>query len=607
MLKPQVSETREIISLDGLWNFEVTNTTDIASEYTGSRILKPTLQCPVPASYNDIFVDQKIRDHVGWVYYQRQVIVPRGWKGQRYLLRFDSAQHHARVFVNSSEVAEHRGGFTPFEADITKIVEPGEKFYLTVAVNNELSWETIPPGRVEVLRDGKRKQHYQHDFFNYAGLARSVYLVCTPKMYIKDITVTTNVVEDSTGEVSYTVDLVNLTPSAKCSVTLLDEENETVGHSFGSQGRIKVEHAHLWQPGAAYLYQLLVEIEDHNIVQDAYTLPIGIRSVKISGNRFLINNKPFYFTGFGKHEDTPVRGKGFDPVYMVHDFKLLEWLGANSLRTAHYPYAEEVLDYADRHGIVVIDETAAVGLNLNIIAGVTGGKMTPTFSPTAISDKTQAAHAQAIRELIQRDKNHPSVVTWCISNEPASSEQGAREYFGPLVQLTRSLDPTRPICFTNMGLARVDTELITDLFDMLCLNRYYGWYTHQGDLRSAEAVLEADLRGWAAAHNKPILMTEYGADTVAGLHSAFETPWSEEYQSEFLEMFHRVFDRVDSLVGEHVWSFSDFACPAAIVRVDGNKKGVFTRERRPKGAAQILRRRWMGRDAWGMVREELSE
>ena len=108
------------------------------------------------------------------------------------------------------------------------------------------------------------------------------------------------------------------------------------------------------------------------------------------GQRFLINGEPFYFRGFGKHEDTAVRGKGHDDVFMVHDFALMEWLGANSFRTSHYPYAEEVLEYADRHGIVVIDEAPGVGINSGLAAGVFGATPFTTFSPDTISEATQA-------------------------------------------------------------------------------------------------------------------------------------------------------------------------------------------------------------------------
>jgi beta-glucuronidase len=127
------------------------------------------------------------------------------------------------------------------------------------------------------------------------------------------------------------------------------------------------------------------------------------------------------------------------------------------------------------------------------------------------------------------------------------------------------------------------------------VNRYYGWYMQTGDLEAAEPRLEAELHAWAAKHVKPIIVTEYGADAMPGLHSLDAAVWTEEYQTELLEMAHRVFDRVDAVVGEHVWNFADFATGPSFIRVEGNKKGVFTRERRPKAAAYHLRQRW--RDA----------
>ena len=98
-----------------------------------------------------------------------------------------------------------------------------------------------------------------------------------------------------------------------------------------------------------------------------------MRTVKVDGIEFLINGEPFYFRGFGKHEDVAVLGKGHNDAHLLHDFELLKWIGANSFRTSHYPYAEDVLDYADRQGIVIIDETAAVGLNMGLGGGIFGG------------------------------------------------------------------------------------------------------------------------------------------------------------------------------------------------------------------------------------------
>jgi beta-glucuronidase len=134
--------------------------------------------------------------------------------------------------------------------------------------------------------------------------------------------------------------------------------------------------------------------------------------------------------------------------------------------------------------------------------------------------------------------------------------------------------------------------MMTDLFDVIMLNRYYGWYVYAGDLAAAERALEAELTAWAQKYDKPIIITEYGSDTLAGLHDVNGTTWTEEYQVQVLDMCHRVFDRVDAVVGEQIWNFADFATGPGVLRVDGNKKGVFTRERRPKASAHLLRRRW---------------
>ncbi|WP_029432101.1 beta-glucuronidase [Blastococcus sp. URHD0036] len=586
MLKPRPTPTRELVNLDGLWRFGVAGR--VQDEPWTGRLETP-LEAPVPASYNDLFTDPAIRDHVGWAWYQRQVRVPRGWDGERVLLRFDAATHAGRVYVDDRLVAEHVGGYTPFEADITDVVSAGQEFRLTVGVSNELTNVTIPPGKITVDQFGTRKQTYLHDFYNYAGLARSVWLYSRPATHVEDVTIRTGV-DGSAGTVDYAV---RTSAAADVRVRALDETGAEVGSGTGAEGTLRIDGVTLWRPGAAYLYDLVVEVLDGDTVVDSYTEPFGVRTVEVRGTEFLINGEPFYFTGFGKHEDTPVRGKGHDDAYLVHDFQLMEWIGANSFRTAHYPYAEEVLEFADRHGIVVIDETAAVGINLAVQGGLTGLAPEPTFSPETFNDETRAAHAQHLRELIARDKNHPSVVMWCIANEPSSNEEGAREYFEPLIRLTRELDPTRPLTSTAVMFARADNDLIADLLDVLSINRYFGWYVATGDLATAETYLEGDLRAWAAL-GKPVMMAEYGADTMPGLHSVWDQPWSEEYQASYLEMNHRVFDRVEAFVGEHVWNFADFQTSNGIHRVDGNKKGVFTRDRKPKTAAHTLRSRWRG-------------
>ncbi len=590
MLRPQDNSVRETRKLDGLWDFAIDrDAAGRVGEWWKDR-LPGAVKMAVPASYNDILVGAEAHDHVGDVWYQRLVPVPVGWAGRRIVLRLDSATHRARVWVDDTEVAAHEGGYTPFEADVTEWARPGTTIRITVVVDNTLTWQSIPPGIVDESADGRRRQRYYHDFFNYSGLHRSVWLYSTAPARLEDLTVTTDI-RGTTGVVRYHAGVAG-PDRLETHATLVDPDGRTVADAVGPTAEMTVPDALLWGPGQGNLYQLQIDLRDLEGLVDRYVLPVGIRTVRVEGERFLINGNPFYFRGFGMHEDHEVRGKGHDDASMLHDFELLRWMGANSFRTSHYPYAEEILDHADRLGIVVIDETAAVGLNLNIGAGLFGTGPRPTFSDETINATTQAHHLRAIEELIHRDKNHPSVVLWSVANEPESNTEASHAYFTPLFDTARRADPSRPVGFVNMLLATPDVCRVTELADVIMLNRYYGWYVEPGDLDLAERMLEDELRAWSQRYTKPIIVTEYGADAVGGLHSLEPVPWSEEYQAALLDSYHRVFDRTDAVVGEHVWNFADFATGPSIIRVDGNKKGVLTRNRRPKAAAHLLRKRW---------------
>jgi beta-glucuronidase len=589
MLRPQDTSTRERKSLNGLWQFALDPNGEGRAARWFARPLAEAREMAVPASFNDIAADAAVRDYFGDVWYQRTVWVPRGWQGQRIVLHFESATHRATVWVNETEVVSHEGGYTPFEVDITEQVSPGEQVRITAVVDNTLNWQSIPPGVIEDTPAGKR-QRYWHDFFNYGGIHRNVWLYATNPAHFTDVTIMTDL-DGASGVISYAAEADDA-DSLEIRVILRDAHGAEVASGSGLSGTLNVSDVHKWAPGDGYLYDLELQLVEGDTVVDSYHQSVGVRTVQVDGIRFLINGEPIYFTGFGKHEDVPVIGKGHNDAYLLHDFELLKWIGANSFRTSHYPYSEEVIDYADRQGIVLIDETAAVGLNMGLGGGIFGGQGYQTFSPETVNDATREVHARAIRELIARDKNHPSVVLWSIANEPESHTEGAENYFRPLFDVAREADPTRPVGFVNVMLAPHGKCRVSQFGDVLMLNRYYGWYVNTGDLAAAELAWEEELTAWAG-EGKPIIITEYGADTYPGLHSlAAENPWSEEYQVEYLEMNHRVFDRIDAVVGEQVWNFADFTTTSGIMRVGGNKKGVFTRDRLPKAAAHYLRGRW---------------
>ena len=181
----------------------------------------------------------------------------------------------------------------------------------------------------------------------------------------------------------------------------------------------------------------------------------------------------------------------------MHDFELLDWIGANSFRTSHYPYSEDVLDYADRHGIVVIDETAAVGLNMGLGGGIFGAQGHPTFS-AGDDQRRDPRGARAGHPRARRPRQEPPERGDVVDRQRARvRHRGRRAYFEPLFALTRELDPTRPVGFVNVMLAPHGKCRVSQFADVLMLNRYYGWYVHTGDLAAAEQAWEEELRGWA--------------------------------------------------------------------------------------------------------------
>jgi beta-glucuronidase len=167
MLKPVSNRTREVTSLNGLWRFAVD---DDRMERPWTTILPGRTECPVPSSYNDLFAANPIRDHVGAVWYQRLVRIPRGWDGQRIFIRIGAATHEAEVYLDDELVASHIGGYTPFEVDLPAKTRSGDGFRLTIKVSNILTNTSIPPGRISTDELGDSTQTYWHDFFQLFGL-----------------------------------------------------------------------------------------------------------------------------------------------------------------------------------------------------------------------------------------------------------------------------------------------------------------------------------------------------------------------------------------------------------------------------------------------------
>lgn len=598
MLYPILSESRNVIDLSGIWQFKLDFGTGFEEKWYQSP-LEDSMTMPVPSSYNDLKDGVDFRDHYGWVFYQTVMSVPSILLSQRLVLRMGAVTHKAKVYLNGNLVGEHKGGFLPFEFQINHQVHSGDNL-LTIAVDNVIDHSTLPVGNeggggIGNLMGGmmpslesKKRNNPNFDFFNYCGITRPVKLYTTPVSYIRDVSLTSDL-EGKDAHLGYQIQTEG-GGDLPVTIRVYDHKQTVVASGEGTSGTLTIPDARLWEPLNAYLYQIKVTYGE-----DVYALPYGIRTVKVDGGTFLINGKPFYFKGYGKHEDTYPAGRGLNMPMNVKDISLMKWQGANSFRTSHYPYSEEMMRLCDEEGIVVIDETPAVGVHLNFGGGANfqNGKKINTFDP--IEDggiRTQEHHKEVIRDMIARDKNHACVVMWSIANEADSGSPGAYEYFKPLYDLARELDPqTRPCTIVSVQMKNFQEDCTIKLSDVFCLNRYYGWYACGGDLEAAETLCREEMKFWNSL-GKPFMYTEYGADTVPGFHDTVPVMYTEEYQVEYYKTNHKVADEMEHFIGEQVWNFADFATSQSLLRVQGNKKGIFTRDRKPKMVAHYLKERW---------------
>jgi beta-glucuronidase len=575
MLYPQTNQHRLVLNLDGFWKFrkDELETGEAAGWCHG---IPADRELGVPASWNE--QDHELMNFWGTGWYERNFEIPEAMWGKKILLRFGSVNYLTTVWVNGVRVGEHEGAHLPFEFDITPCVQRPGVNRLVVKVDAAIRSDRLPPGDVEdemiVGFKGQYPNNY-YDFFPYAGIQRSVVICGVPTSGITDLSVNTEI-RGGIGIIHYFVRLdrkgigqvtLQLQDTCMNAVHMIQNEDQV-------EGVLEVENARFWCPEDPFLYELNVQVLYEDGSSDRYTQTVGIRTVEFRGMELLINGKPTFLTGVGMHEDFPVLGKGKNEAVMIKDINLLRWLGGNSLRTSHYPYSEEFLHYADRKGILVIGETPFVG-----------------FVKSHYTDQGIIAKSKRVTgEMLARDKNHPCIIAWSLANEPDTFVPEAEPFFKDLIAHAKELDPSRPVTVVNCK--ETDGDYVLNLTDFISLNRYYGWYEQAGQLDEGCKVLSEKLDQCYAQFGKPVMVTEFGADAIAGVHTDPPEQFTEEYQAEMITRQYAIIRSKPYTIGAHVWVLSDFKTSQTPSRVVVNRKGLFTRERQPKLAAHRVKQLW---------------
>lgn len=401
MLFPKSNKNRDVYNLNGVWKIK-----RVAEDYVPSEPVTDYNYMAVPASYNDIVTDKSFKNYVGKVLYEIEFSIPQR-EGLVYNLRLSAVSHQCDVYINGEYIGHGINGFVPVDFSLPLLKA---KNRLSVVIDNRLTPHTFPAGRIV-----NGKQVIKHDFYNFTGIHRDVLVYSRPIRHIEDIVINT-VVDNDYSKVS--VNVLGEYDSVKYTVV---DENDDIVYS-GTDSVFKIENVKLWNVGEPYLYTLIVETDI-----DIYEEKFGVRKVEVKGTQFLLNDKPVYFKGFGMHEDFFVLGRGASSAVNIRNFECLKWIKANSFRTSHYPYSEEIMDLADKYGFLVIDQLPAAGMVL----------WEQSFGGPGADEVTLNIHKQLSKILYERDKNHPCVVMLSVSNEPACFETESDNYFKEITEYSR--------------------------------------------------------------------------------------------------------------------------------------------------------------------------
>lgn len=313
-----------------------------------------------------------------------------------------------------------------------------------------------------------------------------------------------------------------------------------------------------------------VFLEEGNRSPGPLNATVGLPVIEVRGSQLLLNGTPLRLRGVALHEEHPGLGRAFNETLVRRDFEMMKAAGVNFVRLSHYPHHPRVLDIADEMRLLVMEEIPAYWMS--------GAQM---------GDPAIRARAEnQLREMILRDRRHPSVILWGVANEISSHTPEGEEFLCHLAKVARELDPTRPVTFASN---RPGDDRAWRCMDVVAFNEYYGWYWGSlGDLRKA---LDK-----ATATGKPVLVTEFGADAVPGRHGTKK--WTEEFQAQFIADHWKVINSTPGVLGGAVWVWADFEDPVRPLNPVPywNMKGMVTAQREPKLAYGVLSDLYHGRE-----------
>ncbi|MBQ9251106.1 MAG: beta-glucuronidase [Clostridia bacterium] len=473
-----------------------------------------------------------------------------------YLLRIGAVSHTGLVFWDDQPVGQHYNAFTGFDILLPQVA-PGTHT-LRIQVDDRFSEDST--------------LHIPNDYYTYGGLNRSVELQKIASLYIQRLAFhSVKGKEGYTAVVKAYVQAVSPVSGAQLKLSLAGAEltsplpDLSAGETVELSLSLPVGQVQEWDVLQPHLYFLKAELLRQGEVIDDLIDRVGFRTVEIAREQLLLNGKPVHIQGFNRHEDHELFGSALPVEATAQDIQMLLDLGANSVRTCHYPNDPRFLDLCDEAGLLVWEEHHARALPIEIL-------QKPLFAQQ---------EAACNEEMITQHVNHPCIYIWGVLNECESETEAGRAIYEAQLSHLRRLDPTRPVSYAS---CRFMTDICMDLVDVVSWNIYPGWYVKEPVSSYADRLLQ-----WIEEHGaagKPVLITEVGAGAIAGFHDPFgQALWSEERQCTILREQLTALLGHPRLSGVYLWQFADVnvAEEWAMSRPKSqNNKGVVTSLRQPK-------------------------
>ncbi|HZO36131.1 MAG TPA: glycoside hydrolase family 2 TIM barrel-domain containing protein [Solirubrobacteraceae bacterium] len=485
---------------------------------------------------------------VGW--YRKDFKLPSAASALSWVVRFESVNYRAQVWLNGKPLGKHTGAYLPFEFRLpVSYLNRGGVNRLVVRVDNRRRPTDFPPSGLTTVGTPTG------GWWNYGGLLREVYLRKVDR------------VDFNTVQVQPTLPCGTCAADVKVRVTVRNSsagaQRVTVGGSFGGKQltlgtaaigakrfatfvkTVHVAKPKLWAPGTPNLYQLKLRARigaggDGPVVQ-RWSTQTGIRSIKVVNGLLYLNGRQLHFRGVGLHEDSRLKGSALDNTQRQQLIDQVRDLGATLIRS-HYPLHPQLQELADKYGIMLWSEIPVYAIKTKYLKQQIVRKLA----------------SNELRDNILINGNHPAIIAWSIGNELSSRPGPVQSYYiAQAVKTAHALDPTRPVGLAVAGYPAVGCRPQYAPLDIIGINDYFGWYPGPNGTIADRTLLPDYLDSVRACYpNKAIVITETGAE--ANREGPVEEKGTYAFQQDYAKYHYDVYASKPWLSGAIWWALREF-------------------------------------------------